>query len=40
MNLKIIIFDSGDWGSEIWTSLDFEWSLGCKWDLKSVSPSI
>ena len=36
------------WGSEIWTSLDFEWSKrgwvangpNFKWDLKSGSPTI
>ena len=36
------------WGSEIWTSLDFKWSKRCwvangldfEWDLKSGSPTI
>ena len=43
-NFQIVV----QWGSEIWTSLDCEWSkrgwvangLNFEWDLKSRSPTI
>ena len=45
---KNLLFYSIQWGSEIWTSLDFEWSKrdqvangpDFEQDLKSISPTI
>ena len=48
MKVAVNFYKRFQWGSGIWTSLDFEWSkrgwvrndLDFKWDLKPKSPTI